>query len=550
MDASEGRLGIRTRWLWLAAGIAALVAAVYSIAFLIDEPVRRSIERHMNARLKGYTVHLGGASVHPHGFSLDLTDLSVGQDANPRPPVMHVARLRASVQWRALLHARLVANMVIDHPSVYVDLAHVKEEVKEKIPVRERGWQDALQAAYPLKINELSIVEGDFTYVDPAQPFRPLRLTHLSAHLENIRNIRSKERVYPSELHLETAVFGTGRLVAEGHADFLAKPFPGMRARFALERMKVDDFGPVAHRYNIVISGGTLSARGQLEYAPTIGSAVLDDVVLRNARIEYVHTPGTVATEREAAATTAEAAKTVTDRPDISLVLDRLDVLGSTIGFVSKTADPPYRVFFTDTDLHLTGLSNQSAEKPARVVLRGKFMGSGATRATVGFQPDRRGGDLDVRVAVDDTDMVAMNDLLRAYGKFDVARGRFSVYSEVGVRNGEVRGYVKPLFRDIVAYDPDQDRQKTFGDKIKERLVGGVATILKNRPRGEVATRADLSGRVGNLQTSNWQIIGRLIQNAFFKAILPEFDQSVGGTGPLEPATRPAPPSGAEHRSG
>src|SRR5262245_46070416 len=94
----------RRRRLWIAAAIAiALVGVAYGASFAIDRPLRDAIERRMNARLKGYTVRLGRANFHPHGFSLDLVNLSVVQDANPAPPVMRIDRLTASVQWRELI---------------------------------------------------------------------------------------------------------------------------------------------------------------------------------------------------------------------------------------------------------------------------------------------------------------------------------------------------------------------------------------------------------------------------------------------------------------
>jgi hypothetical protein len=40
-----------------------------------------------------------------------------------------------------------------------------------------------------------------------------------------------------------------------------------------------------------------------------------------------------------------------------------------------------------------------------------------------------------------------------------------------------------------------------------------------------VATRADLSGEVEDPETSTWQIIVRLVQNAFFRSILPGFER-------------------------
>jgi hypothetical protein len=47
-------------------------------------------------------------------------------------------------------------------------------------------------------------------------------------------------------------------------------------------------------------------------------------------------------------------------------------------------------------------------------------------------------------------------------------------------------------------------------------------------PRDEVATVANLSGPLENPQTSPWQVLVNLIQNAFFDAILPGFRWELG----------------------
>jgi hypothetical protein len=66
-------------------------------------------------------------------------------------------------------------------------------------------------------------------------------------------------------------------------------------------------------------------------------------------------------------------------------------------------------------------------------------------------------------VRIENTDMHAMNDLLRAHAKFDVSSGVFSVFSELHVKNGRVTGYVKPLFRDLKVYDAAQDEENRWG---------------------------------------------------------------------------------------
>jgi len=123
--------------------------------------------------------------------------------------------------------------------------------------------------------------------------------------------------------------------------------------------------------------------------------------------------------------------------------------------------------------------------------------------------------------------MHALNNLLRAYGNFDVTEGLFSVYPELSVKNGEVQGYIKPLFKDMNVYDARQDKEKSAFHKLYEGLVGGIAKLLQNKPREEVATKVEISGTVENPKTSTWQTVTNLIQNAFFKAILPGFEREV-----------------------
>jgi hypothetical protein len=57
-----------------------------------------------------------------------------------------------------------------------------------------------------------------------------------------------------------------------------------------------------------------------------------------------------------------------------------------------------------------------------------------------------------------------------------------------------------------------------------------VAKLLENRPREEVATQTPIKGPVQSPRTSTWQVLGNLIKNAFFEAILPGFDRQVRRT--------------------
>src|ERR671912_716187 len=252
--------------IWLAAIFGVLVILVIIAAFFIDEPLRRRTEAKINASLKGYTVRIGKLDFHPIGFSLDLEDSVITQDANPEPAVAEIPSLSASVNWRALLSGHVVADFEINNPKLFLNLKQSENEIKDETPIEERGWQEAVEAIYPLKINEFVITDGELTYVDQGQ-YRPLELTNINLTAYNIRNVQSQEGEYPSDVHIDATVFKNGKIVLEGNADFLAEPHVAIKAAIQAEQIELDYFRPITERYNFSVRGGVLSTRGSIEYA-------------------------------------------------------------------------------------------------------------------------------------------------------------------------------------------------------------------------------------------------------------------------------------------
>ena len=115
---SAGLRGARRHWIAIGVPIAILLVIAYTIAFLIDEPLRRYTEAKMNHSLKGYTARIGQLDFHPLGFALDLSEVVITQDAHPDPAVMRIERLSAGVHWRALLSGKLVGDVEIIKPTV------------------------------------------------------------------------------------------------------------------------------------------------------------------------------------------------------------------------------------------------------------------------------------------------------------------------------------------------------------------------------------------------------------------------------------------------
>src|SRR5262245_24438786 len=314
------RLSTARRRVSIGGGILlALLLVAVALSFLVDEPLRSYIEGQMNARLDGYAVRIGRADFHPIGLGIDFEDLVVTQNAHPDPPVARIPQLSASVQWLALLRGAIVADFGVSSPVIHIDRQHLKREAEDPKPVSQHGWQDALEAMYPLKINLFRVWDGQLTYIDDGPDARPLRLTQIYVRTGNIRNIESPERVYPSHLRVEAVVFGNGKLLVDGNADFLAEPHPGVLARIRVENIELDYFKPILARQNFALRRGAVSAVGDIEYAPSLKAVHLDDAVVRGIEGDYIHTSRSGTKEKDAAASAARKAEEVANEPEIDL---------------------------------------------------------------------------------------------------------------------------------------------------------------------------------------------------------------------------------------
>jgi hypothetical protein len=248
----------------------------------------------------------------------------------------------------------------------------------------------------------------------------------------------------------------------------------------------------------------------------------MSEAVIAGVRIDYVSDP-------ELTRRAVEAVTEAKDEPQLIMEIGELRLVDSEIGFISRAREPDYRLFVADTDLVLAGWTNRHDAEASRFVADGLFMGSGRTAIRGLFRPDLDGADFDLAIAIRDTKLESMNDMLRAYANVDVVDGSFSFFSELKVAEGKIDGYVKPLFHEVDVFDPEQDEEEGFFHKLWERIAGGIANLLENRPRDEVVTIAELAGDVANPDTSNLQVVVNLVENAFFKAILPGFLERAEG---------------------
>ncbi len=519
------------------AGLALVVLLVPIFAdALIAAPMRTWVERKLNSELDGYTVELARVRPHLWRMAFELDDLVLTQDTHPDPPVGTFAALEFSVDLRALLRFKVVGDLRLERPEVHVNLVQLAEEAGSAVSLQDRGWQKAVEAIFPIKLDRVQVEDGSVSYLPGGEVGKPIQLTGIFMVARNVRNVAVDEGTYPSPVSLRAVVFDTGTLSFDGAADFLREPHAAGLGELRLAQVALDRLDPIARDFQVRTRGGLLSVSGSLEYTPDVKSALLTEVLLEDLRLDYVTTRATRVMEEERLRRALQVAGRVRGAPALFLSVDSLKLTNAQLGFVNDASRPPYRVFAQGVTLELENLDNHAGHGRSKFHARGAFMGSGKTVFSGSFLASAKPADFDLRLKVDDAELTDLNPLLLASTGVDVAQGRLSIYTELVVKDGRIEGYIKPLFRGLKISEHEKDKGKPFLKRVELHLLQFLAFVLKNPTTQEVATVIRVSGSTADPRADEWEVIWKLIENGFAGAIHPTFRDASTSAAPPKPA--------------
>jgi hypothetical protein len=207
------------------------------------------------------------------------------------------------------------------------------------------------------------------------------------------------------------------------------------------------------------------------------------------------------------------------------LTVNHFEVDQGQIHFKDISRKPALDIFMTSISMVATNLSNvndSSKVMPAHLDCYGDLYG-GTFKLQVDFDALNKVPTFDMNAELGAMDLTKVNDMLKAYGNFEVKKGRFGLYTEFAARNGTFGGYVKPLIKDMEVEQMEGDLK----DVLWEMLVGAAANTLKNKDTKDLATKVSIQGKFENPSINTWRAVGLVLRNAFFHALQPAIDNSI-----------------------
>ncbi len=214
----------------------------------------------------------------------------------------------------------------------------------------------------------------------------------------------------------------------------------------------------------------------------------------------------------------------------VPIRIDEVRVADGEVVFHNFVSDPPVdlRAKAVHADIrNLTNVRDEAGERVADLDATALLFDSAGLEAQARFDPFGRMDAFTLALRVLSIDVTRVNDLARAYANIDFESGNGEFVLELEAEDGQLSGYAKPLFQNLQIFSWRKDVEEAEKNPFRiawEALAQGVATLFRNQPADQFATRIEISGRIDNPDLGVFGAVIEVLRNAFVRALEPYFE--------------------------
>lgn len=214
----------------------------------------------------------------------------------------------------------------------------------------------------------------------------------------------------------------------------------------------------------------------------------------------------------------------------LAIRLNEVDVHDGTLHFRNYHSQPAVDLVATHVNgqiYNLTNVQKRGTPRPATFDLRAAVLGEAPLESHAEFDPLDGLRDFRLEAHAEQVELRQLNDFLQAYAKIDAESGEGDIVIQLDVKDGELSGYAKPLFRGVQLLDWKHDVEQQRDNPLRlawEALAGVAQGLLKNQREDQFATRVEFSGRIDQPNISLLQAMLGILRNGFIQAYKPQLD--------------------------
>tara|TARA_R110002020_G_scaffold21009_6_gene71387 strand:+ start:43580 stop:44680 length:1101 start_codon:yes stop_codon:yes gene_type:complete len=250
-----------------------------------------------------------------------------------------------------------------------------------------------------------------------------------------------------------------------------------------------------------------------IEWKSLFRGKIVSEIIMTRPKVIYVFEDQQKDTVRDADG--EDWSKALTDLVPIDI--NTLTVNGGKVAFVQLTADPTVDLHLDQLSLTATNLRNvvsKDMDLPSELHAKAVSIGNGNMVLDGRMNLVQRIPDMDMSLSLENSHAPALNAFTSHYAGIDFDEGDFSLYSEVVIADGFLKGYIKPILKDAKLIG----KGDKFLDVLWEGFVGFFKFILKNHRNNTLATKVPLEGDLNAVQSKLWPTITNIFKNAWIQA--------------------------------
>jgi hypothetical protein len=212
--------------------------------------------------------------------------------------------------------------------------------------------------------------------------------------------------------------------------------------------------------------------------------------------------------------------------------INSLQIHDAAIHFRSYKSQKPVDVYLSNLQAtidDLTNIRNRTAPLLTTVNATGLAMNQAPFEFHMKLNPFSYRPSFELATRLIGLDVTSINDLALTYGQFDFKAGWFDLVIEADAHQGQITGYVKPLFRNLKVFDLVQDVQNDRNPLqfFWQALLGVATGLLRNQPRDQFGTYIPFTGDLDQPDADILATVGNVLRNAFIRAYLPRLENHV-----------------------
>jgi hypothetical protein len=175
---------------------------------------------------------------------------------------------------------------------------------------------------------------------------------------------------------------------------------------------------------------------------------------------------------------------------------------------------------------NLTNVLDRNNEAFARFELHGRMLGNAPLRIDGRMNPYADSPTFEIDLQLERVQLKELNPWLAVYAKVNADDGSISLYSSSAAADRKFKGYVKPILKDVKIVSVEAEHANPL-EKLWAALVQFAATIFKNQPHDQLATKIPFSGTIDDPKAGVFATVVNVLRNAFVAAFSSSIDQKI-----------------------